>query len=275
MVKFDGSLLLAGGGQMGMGLLKGWLAGGLDKAALIVLEPRPSPELQKLNVRLNPPVEDIAKAAPLASVLAVKPQIAAEVLPSLADHLPRDGLVLSILAGTRLATLENLAGGRAVIRTMPNTPASIGHGMSVLCAGANVSSAQREIGETLMQAVGKTVWLDDESLMDAATAISGSGPAYVFHLVESMSAAGVTLGLAEEVAANLARATVAGAGAMLDHLPQSAETLRENVTSPNGTTAAALDILAAPEGLRALMNKAAKAAAQRSAELATESEKSD
>ena len=275
MVKFDGSLLLAGGGQMGMGLLKGWLAGGLDKAALIVLEPRPSPELQKLNVRLNPPVEDIAKAAPLASVLAVKPQIATEVLPSLADHLPRDGLVLSILAGTRLSTLENLAGGRAVIRTMPNTPASIGHGMSVLCAGANVPSAQREIGETLMQAVGKTVWLDDESLMDAATAISGSGPAYVFHLVESMSAAGVTLGLAEEVAANLARATVAGAGAMLDHLPQSAETLRENVTSPNGTTAAALDILAAPEGLRALMNKAAKAAAQRSAELATESEKSD
>jgi pyrroline-5-carboxylate reductase len=261
-----GTIVLAGAGKMGGAMLTGWLAHGLDPQRLAVVEPSPSPEISALaaqGVRLNP--EDAAIATTL--VIAVKPQMFRDAGPRLKSFVDPTTLVVSIMAGTTIAALQAVCGG-AVVRAMPNTPAAIGRGITVAVAADNVSAAQRKTADALLAATGKVEWVDDEALMDAVTAVSGSGPAYVFLLAEELARAGVAAGLPEQLAARLARETVAGSGELLHRSELSAETLRQNVTSPGGTTAAALDVLMGHEGLHRLMIRAVAAATARSKELA-------
>jgi pyrroline-5-carboxylate reductase len=208
--------------------------------------------------------------APDAVILAIKPQMAATVLPALAGKIPENAVVLSILAGK---TIEGLSGllGRAgpVVRAMPNMPAAIGQGISALFAPANVSVAQRALCETLLKAAGDVVWLDAEAEIDAVTAISGSGPAYVFLLAELLEQSAQALGLKPDVARRLARATVSGAGALLAASAEPAAELRRAVTSPNGTTQAALEVLMAPEAWPDTLRRAVIAAESRARELAS------
>jgi len=237
----------------------------------MVLEPAPAPDLQKLAqaeaITLNPAADMIKDSAPAIAVFAIKPQMAEEIIPPLAPLLPSDCLSVSILAGIRLAQLEAHLGTQKIIRAMPNLAATIGHSMTVLCAGEAVKQDERAKVETLFAAVGKTAWLKSEADIDIATAISGSGPAYVFYLTECLAAAACELGLPKSLALQLARATVAGAGHMLDQSADEASVLRENVTSPAGTTAAALDVLMEEKGLPHLIRRAAKAAVTRAREL--------
>lgn len=263
-------ILLIGAGKMGGALVSGWLSNGLSPAQIMVLDPFPSSEVEALDLVLNPSIDAIVAAQPEIIVLAVKPQIAADILSDIAPTLPASSLVLSIMAGLSLDRLETLTGVKSIVRTMPNTPASLGVGASVLIASASVSELQKKLAEGLMTAVGSTAWIDNEVLMDAVTAISGSGPAYVFHFVEALAKAGETLGLDSALSMRLARQTVAGAGQMLSAFDQSATELRENVTSPNGTTQAALEVLMQPEALTLLLEKTTAAAAQRSRELSEE-----
>lgn len=264
------SLVLAGAGKMGGAMLQGWLAQGLDPTSATVFDPHPSPELIALcaqkGVALNPPQ---GAAAPEVLVLAVKPQTFADAAVGLEPLAGPETLVVSILAGKRVADLAaRLPRAKAFVRAMPNTPAAVGRGVTgAVSIGAGAS--QRDMADALLKATGSVVWLDDEGLIDAVTAVSGSGPAYVFYLAECMAAAGEALGLPKEVAAKLARATVEGAGELMF---QSQEVepaqLRRNVTSPGGTTAAALDALMAEDGLSPLMKKALTAARDRGRELA-------
>ncbi len=269
----DGPLLLAGAGNMGYALLSGWLEGGLDPARVIVQEPAPQPrvkaELDARGIRVEDHIDALPEP-PAVLLVAVKPQVMDEVLPQLAKLVGRDTLVVSIAAGRRIDGLAvHLPPATAVVRVMPNTPASVGRGISVAVGNAHVGARQRETCDQLMRAVGEVAWVDNEGLLDAVTAVSGSGPAYVFHLAECLAEAGVAAGLAPELAAQLARWTVAGAGELLHRSDLDAATLRRNVTSPGGTTAAALEVLmAADRGLPELMRKAVEAAARRSRELA-------
>jgi pyrroline-5-carboxylate reductase len=201
-------------------------------------------------------------------VVAVKPQTAPEVMPALVPFVGAATVVVSIMAGRTLRFLDGALPGAALVRAMPNTPAAIGRGITVAFANARVSSQQRELVHALLSAVGAVEWVSDEALMDAVTALSGSGPAYVFLLAEAMAKAGAAAGLPPALAATLARATVAGAGELLHRSPLDAATLRQNVTSPGGTTAAALDVLMANDALAPLMTKAIAAATKRSRELA-------
>ena len=261
-----GTTVLAGAGKMGGAMLRGWLARGLDPHRLVVVEPSPSPEISALSargVKLNP--HDGGTADTL--VIAVKPQTFREAAARLKPFAGEGTLVLSIMAGTTIAALQAVVGG-AVVRAMPNTPAAIGRGITVAVAAGNVSAAQRQAADALLKATGAVEWVDDESLMDAVTAVSGSGPAYVFLLAEELARAGVAAGLPEQLAVRLARETVAGAGELLHGSELSAATLRQNVTSPGGTTAAALDVLMGHEGLQRLMIRAVAAATARSKELA-------
>jgi len=266
---FSGLLVLVGAGKMGGALLEGWLRFGLDAKRVAVLEPQPLPQIAALakdGVRLNPAAGMLADAA--AIVIAVKPQIAAEALPPLAPMIGAATVVISIMAGR---TLDFIAAALnkpcAVVRAMPNTPAAIGRGITVAVArGAN--AAQRGLADRLLAATGSVEWTADEALMDAVTAVSGSGPAYVFLLAEALTAAGIEAGLPAALAARLARETVAGSGELLHRSELDAATLRQNVTSPGGTTAAALDVLMGNDGLTALMTKAVAAATKRSRELA-------
>ena len=261
-----GTIVLAGAGKMGGAMLTGWLAGGLDPARVVVIEPMPSAEITALvpkGVRLNP-----AAAAPAETViLAVKPQMFREAGPALRPWVSDTTLVLSIMAGTTIASLQEVVGG-AVVRAMPNTPAAIGRGITVAVPAAKVSAAQRALTDALLRATGAVEWVDDEALMDAVTAVSGSGPAYVFLLAEELARAGVEAGLPEALATKLARETVAGSGELLHRSELASSTLRQNVTSPGGTTAAALAVLMAEGGLRELMIRAIAAATKRSKELA-------
>jgi pyrroline-5-carboxylate reductase len=271
-LQLDGALLLAGAGNMGSALLTGWLKGGLDPARILVQEPAPQArvkaELGSHGVALHARIGALPEP-PAVLVVAVKPQVMDEVLPQLASLVGVQTLVISIAAGRRIAGLEaHLPQGTAVVRAMPNTPASVGRGITVAVGNAHVTAAQRETGDRLLRAVGEVAWVDDEGLMDAVTAVSGSGPAYVFHLAECLAAAGVKAGLAPELAGQLARWTVAGAGELLHRSDLDAATLRRNVTSPGGTTAAALEVLMAEQGLPELMRRAVAAAALRSRELA-------
>lgn len=203
-----------------------------------------------------------------AIVVAVKPQAAGEVLPGLASLVDPATVVISIMAGQKLATMESALPPRtAIVRTMPNTPAAIGRGITVAVPNAHVTAAQRELAERLLAAIGVVEWIDDEALMDAVTAVSGSGPAYVFLLAEYLARAGAAAGLPAEIAEKLARVTVAGSGELLHLSPEDAATLRKNVTSPGGTTAAALSVLMADNGLEPLMKAAVEAATRRSREL--------
>jgi pyrroline-5-carboxylate reductase len=202
-------------------------------------------------------------------VIAIKPQVAPTVVPTLVPLLAPDTVVLSIMAGRTLAFLESaLAPNTALVRAMPNTPAAIGRGITVAAPNTKVSQRQRELVHTLLAATGLVEWVTDEGLMDAVTAVSGSGPAYVFLLAEALTLAGTSAGLPPDLAAKLARATVSGSGELLNRSPLDPATLRQNVTSPGGTTAAALDVLMAPDGMAQLMNKAVMAATKRSRELA-------
>jgi pyrroline-5-carboxylate reductase len=270
LADFAGSLLLVGAGKMGSALLEGWLALGLDRKKIAVLEPQPGKELNALaasGLRLNPSADAVGQAS--AIVLAVKPQTAPAVMPALVPFVGASTVTLSIMAGPTLRFLEQaLPRGSAVVRAMPNTPAAIGRGITVAVANARVSAPQRELVHALLSAVGVVEWVTDEALMDAVTAVSGSGPAYVFLLAEAMARAGAAAGLPADLAARLARVTVAGAGELLHRSPLDAATLRQNVTSPGGTTAAALNVLMAQKGLEPLMTEAIAAATRRSRELA-------
>jgi pyrroline-5-carboxylate reductase len=261
-----GTIVLAGAGKMGGAMLAGWLARGLDPHRLVVVEPSPASEISALStrgVRFNP-----ADASPADTlVIAVKPQIFREAGPRLKAFVGPDALVVSIMAGTTIASLQAVSGG-AVVRAMPNTPAAIGRGITVAVAAGNVSTAQRATADALLAATGAVEWVYDEALMDAVTAVSGSGPAYVFLLAEELARAGIAAGLPEQLAARLARETVAGSGELLHRSELPAATLRQNVTSPGGTTAAALDVLMGHEGLQRLMIRAVAAATARSKELA-------
>jgi pyrroline-5-carboxylate reductase len=268
----DGPLLLAGAGNMGHALLAGWLKGGLDPRRIVVQEPAPQPrikaELDAQGIAVHAQVAALPEP-PAVVLVAVKPQVMDAVLPQLARLVGAGTVVVSIAAGRRIEGLAaHLPHGAAIVRAMPNTPASVGRGITVAVGNEQVTAGQRDACDRLLRAVGEVAWVDDEGLIDAVTAVSGSGPAYVFHLAECLAEAGVAAGLAPALARQLARATVAGAGELLHRSDLDAAELRRNVTSPGGTTAAALDVLMAPDGLAELMRKAVAAAARRSRELA-------
>ncbi|WP_316204861.1 pyrroline-5-carboxylate reductase [Bradyrhizobium sp. SZCCHNS3004] len=261
-----GTIALAGAGKMGGAMLTGWLAQGLDPSRVVVIDPMPSAEIGALaarGVRLNPAEAPEAETL----VIAVKPQMFREAGPTLKRCVGASTLVVSIMAGTTIAALQEVVGG-AVVRAMPNTPAAIGRGITVAVPAPDVSTAQRAIADALLRATGAVEWVDDEALMDAVTAVSGSGPAYVFLLAEELARAGVAAGLPEALATKLARDTVSGAGELLHRSELSAATLRQNVTSPGGTTAAALAVLMGADGFGPLLTRAVAAAAERSKELA-------
>jgi pyrroline-5-carboxylate reductase len=261
-----GTIALAGAGKMGGAMLSGWLAQGLSPGRVVVIEPTPSAEINALaakGVKLNP--KDAGTIETL--VLAVKPQLFRDASVALKPLVTPSTLVVSIMAGMTIAAISQACGG-AVVRAMPNTPAAIGRGITVAVSAKNVSHPQRATADALLRATGSVEWVDDETLIDAVTAVSGSGPAYVFLLAEELARAGVEAGLPAELATKLARETVAGSGELLHRSDQSAETLRQNVTSPGGTTAAALNVLMGKDGLQQLMIRAVAAATARSKELA-------
>ncbi len=268
----DGPLVLVGAGKMGGALLEGFLKLGLPPRLAVVIDPNLPPEaaaaLAGAGVTINPEPESIA--APRVLLLAVKPQVAAEVLADAAPLATSGTLVLSIMAGRTLAFLESaFAPGTAIVRAMPNTPAMVGKGVSVCVPNGAVAPGGRALASTLLGTVGAVEWVEDEALMDVVTAVSGSGPAYAFLLAEEMAKAGVAAGLPAELSARIARATVAGAGALMDASDLDVATLRKNVTSPGGTTAAALGVLMdEAAGFGPLLARAIAAATARSKELA-------
>ena len=263
-----GAIVLAGAGKMGGALLDGWLNGGVAADRIAVIEPHPSAPIRALaaqGLRLNPLPKDIGPIA--AMVVAVKPQMFPEAAPFLKPFIAPSSLVVSIMAGATITGIASACGG-AVVRAMPNTPAAISRGITVAVAAEAVSVAQRGFADGLLRATGAVEWIDDEALMDAVTAVSGSGPAYIFLLAEELARAGVAAGLPEALAQRLARETVAGSGELLHRSDLDASALRLNVASPGGTTAAALDVLMGENGLRELMTRAVAAATLRSKELA-------
>jgi pyrroline-5-carboxylate reductase len=256
---------------MGGALLSGWLAGGLPASSVFVQDPGPPPEIQavldKAGVASHPVLPPLDRP-PLVLLLAVKPQIMEDVLPPLGRLAGPETLVLSVAAGRTIASLaRHFPGGTAIVRSIPNTPAAIGRGITVCVANAHVTPRQRALCDALLGAVGEVGWVDDEALIDVATAVSGSGPAYVFLLAEALAAAGVKAGLSQELARRLADATVSGAGELLHRSGEDPAVLRRNVTSPNGTTAAALAVLMGEGGFGPLLTAAVEAAARRSREL--------
>jgi pyrroline-5-carboxylate reductase len=259
--------VLAGAGKMGGAMLKAWLARGLGGEGLTVIDPEPSPELvasaEAGAFALNQPCEP-----PEVLVLAIKPQALDEARDLVRLAAP-DTLLISILAGKTLADIAaRFPEARAIIRAMPNLPAAVGRGITGVAGNAAVTSAQRHATEVLLSAIGGVEWLPDERLIDAVTAVSGSGPAYVFYLAECLTSAGTSLGLPPETAARLARATIEGAGELLFRSPERTPTeLRESVTSRGGTTAAALQVLMAADGLAPLVSRAVAAAKRRADEL--------
>ena len=270
------ALVLVGCGKMGGALLAGWLAAGRagSSAAVVVVEPS---EASTTSFRGRPGVTIVADAAalpagiaPAVVIFAVKPQIMETIVPPYRRLVRPETVFLSIAAGRTLGFLAAHLGAEvAAVRAMPNTPAAVGRGISVACANRAVTAAQRATCDALLSAVGEVAWVDDEGLIDPVTAVSGSGPAYVFLLAECLEEAGVAAGLPPDLARRLARATVAGSGELLQRSTEAADQLRRNVTSPKGTTAAALDILMSKEGgLQPLLTRAVAAAAKRSRELA-------
>jgi pyrroline-5-carboxylate reductase len=267
----DTRLLLVGCGKMGSAMLEGWLAGGVLASNIVVVEPAAGGALPEPSPRFVAEPGAIGRDfAPTVVIFAVKPQMMDEVAPQYAQYAGAGTVFLSIAAGKTIGGFEAALGeGAAIVRAMPNTPAAIGRGISVACPNANVTADQRSLCGALLSAVGEVAWLEDEALLDPVTAVSGSGPAYVFLLTEAMAAAGVAAGLPQDLSMQLARATVAGAGELMRQSDEEASQLRVNVTSPGGTTQAALDVLMAEkEGLGPLMRRAVEAATKRSRELA-------
>jgi pyrroline-5-carboxylate reductase len=261
----DRGLVLLGCGKMGSAMLEGWLAQGVPPGSVHVIEPYPSDWLKSTGVHLNEPLP----AAPAIVLLAVKPQMMGAALPQVVALGGGDTLFLSIAAGTTIASFEETFGAATpIIRAMPNTPAAVGRGISAITGNPRATEADLQLAEALLSAVGQVVRLEGEHQMDAVTAVSGSGPAYVFHLIEALAAAGEAEGLPALLAMQLARATVCGAGELAQQSPETASQLRINVTSPGGTTAAALAVLMDAEtGFPPLLRRAVKAAADRGREL--------
>jgi pyrroline-5-carboxylate reductase len=251
---------------MGSAMLKGWLSNGLPASSVTVLDPYPSEWLKGTGVHLNVDLPD----NPAIVLIAVKPQMMGDALPGLQALGNGDTVFLSVAAGITIATYEDMLGAKTpIIRAMPNTPAAIGRGITGIVGNAVTTPAQIDLADQLLQAVGQVVRLDDEGQIRALTAVSGCGPAYVFHLIETMAAAGEAAGLSPELSLQLAKATVAGAGALAEATDETPTQLRINVTSPNGVTAEALRVLMNPEdGFPPLLDRAIKAAVQRDAELA-------
>jgi pyrroline-5-carboxylate reductase len=268
LAQIQSTIVLAGAGKMGSAMLAGWLARGLDARHLAVIEPQPSNDIKAQlakGVRLNPSPKELGAVATL--VVALKPQSFRDAGAMLQSFTAPSTLVVSIMAGTTIDSIGEICGG-SVVRAMPNTPAAIGRGITVAIAAQNVSAAQRAVADALLRAIGSVEWIGDESLMDAVTAVSGSGPAYIFLLAEELARAGIAAGLPAELATKLARETVAGSGELLHRSELGSATLRQNVTSPGGTTAAALEVLMGPDGMQQLMTRAVIAATKRSRELA-------
>lgn len=267
------SLLLAGCGKMGGAMLAGWLEG--EYAARDVTVVEPFEETAKA-LRQEHGVFTVAKpdalpssASPDVIVFAVKPQMMNDVAPGYARFAGTGCVFLSIAAGKTIDYFESKLGSEAaIVRSMPNTPAAVGRGMTVACGNPNVSNDQSALCRSLLATVGDVAWVKDEGLLDAVTAVSGSGPAYIFLLAECMAKAGIEAGLPKELAEQLARTTVAGAGELLRQSPEDAGILRQNVTSTGGTTAAALDVLMGKDGMQQLFVRAIGAATKRSRELA-------
>lgn len=261
----QGGLVLLGCGKMGSALLRGWLERGLPPAAVHVIDPDPSAWLRETGVSLNRPLP----AAPAIAVVAVKPQMVGAALPALVALAGGGTVFLSIAAGTPIASFETALGaGTPIIRAMPNTPAAVGRGITAMIGNARAGEAHLSAAETLLSAVGQVVRLDSEAQMDAVTGLSGSGPAYVFHMIECLARAGAAQGLAPELAMQLAKATVAGAGALAEAAEETPAQLRINVTSPNGTTQAGLEVLMdEATGLPPLMARTVAAATARSVDL--------
>jgi len=269
MISSANPLVLVGAGNMGGAMLNGWLDAGTDPASIVVIDPKPSEamaaRLTAAGVRCESSVPEGLTAGIL--MLAVKPQIMDAVLEGLTGLVGSRTVSLSIAAGKTIAYFEERLGG-AIVRSIPNTPAMVGRGITGAVANAAVSAEARDEIDRLLSVCGPVEWVEDEALIDAITAVSGSGPAYVFYLVECMAEAGRKCGLPADLAMRLARATVTGAGELMHRSPDGAATLRQNVTSPNGTTAAALAVLMAEDGIQPVFDKALKAAADRSRELA-------
>lgn len=259
-------LVLLGCGKMGSAMLKGWLEGGLPPSAVHVVDPSPSEWLQSTGVNIN----GALPARPAIVLVAVKPQMMNEALPALQAMGNGTTLFVSVAAGTPIATYESLLGSDTpIIRAMPNTPAAISQGITAIIGNAKAGADHLDAAEQLLKAIGTVVRLETEGQIDAVTGVSGSGPAYVFHLIECLAAAGKAQGLAPDLAMQLAKATVAGAGALARQADETPEELRINVTSPNGTTQAGLDVLMDGEaGLPPLIRQTVAAATNRSKELA-------
>ena len=259
-------LVLLGCGKMGSAMLQGWLGNGLPPTSVHVIDPNPSDWLRGTGVHINGDLP----AAPAVVLLAVKPQMMGAALPQLAAMGGGKTLFVTVAAGITIEGYETLLGAQTpLIRAMPNTPAAIGRGITAIVGNGAASAADLDLSEALLRAVGQVVRLGDEAQMDAVIGVSGSGPAYVFHLIETMAAAGVEQGLSEELAMQLAKATVAGAGALAEASDESPAQLRVNVTSPGGTTAAALEVLMEPEtGFPGLLSRAVAANIRRNRELA-------
>ncbi len=264
------SVCLIGAGNMGGAMLAGWLEGGLLPKQVTVVDPSPREDITKKFTALGVSIQSAPPSGyqPDVLIIAVKPQMMDKVLPGLASMIGSNTVSVSVAAGTTIATIEKHLGQSSIVRAMPNTPALLRRGITVGCPNDHVTDQQRQNVSKLLAAIGKVEWVDSEGQIDAVTAVSGSGPAYVFHLAEAMAAAGIAQGLSPELANKLARETIAGAGEMLSQLPDDASTLRENVTSPNGTTAAALAVMMSERGLMDLMARAIEAAYKRSQELA-------
>lgn len=263
-------ICLVGAGNMGGAMLAGWLESGVSPEQVTVLDPAPRAEMAEMlnrhSVRTLPEGPD--DYAPDVLIIAVKPQMMDKVLPGLKRLVGTHTVSVSVAAGTTIEAIETHLGESAIVRAMPNTPALLRCGITVGCPNSKVTAEQKEMVDRLLRAIGAVEWVEQEAQIDAVTAVSGSGPAYVFHLAEVMAAAGVEQGLSSELADKLARETIAGAGQMLSQLEEPASTLRENVTSPNGTTAAALAVLMEKDAMKKLFSEAIAAAKHRSEELA-------
>jgi pyrroline-5-carboxylate reductase len=266
-----GTLLLVGCGQMGSAMLRGWLARDAAERYIVIEPAGPHSSLaDQSGIGWHRAAEELPDAlVPDAVVFAVKPQIIDAVLPAYRRWARPRTLFLSIAAGTTIAGIARHLGEASIVRAMPNTPAAIGRAITVACPNRHVSEPHRRLCGTLLAAIGESTWVEDEALMDAVTAVSGSGPAYVFLLIETLAAAGEQQGLPADLALRLARETVSGAGELARSSSETPGRLRENVTSPGGTTRAALDVLMAENGLRALLDRAVAAATARSRELAS------
>jgi pyrroline-5-carboxylate reductase len=267
---FSGHVVLVGAGQMGGALLRGWLSHGLAAGQVTIIDPRPPANIQAVidahRITTNPAKPAIADVL----IVAVKPQIADEVMPLVRHVVGPQTVVVSVMAGKTISRLEQVFGATtAVVRTIPNTPAAVGRGITGAAANPHVTAAQHAAVERLLAAVGRVEWLAREDWIDIVTAVSGSGPAYVFFLAETLARAGAAAGLPADLAARLARATVEGAGELMHRSPDvEPATLRQNVTSPNGTTHAALQVLMGAQGIDKAFVDAIAAAAKRSRELA-------